>query len=283
MIVVHTIKEARNQVKIWQKEGLSVGFVPTMGFLHEGHGSLMEHARIDNDKVVVSIFVNPTQFGVGEDLDSYPRDLDGDSQLCICKGVDMIFAPTAEEMYPQPSAISVTMSGLTEELCGKSRPTHFSGVCLVVSKLFHIITADRAYFGQKDGQQLAIIRRMVEDLSMDVKIIGCPIVREESGLALSSRNSYLTSEEKEAGLILSKTLNKVESLLRNGEKDAEILRNIIKIEIQSEPLARLDYGEVVDLNTLKPVDKIEGSVMVALAVYFGKTRLIDNIIYHLEG
>lgn len=283
MNVVNTIADARKQVKEWQKEGLSVGFVPTMGFLHEGHGSLMEHARIDNDKVVVSIFVNPTQFGAGEDLDSYPRDLEGDSQLCICKGVDLIFAPTAEEMYPKSAVTSVSMTGLTEELCGKSRPTHFSGVCLVVSKLFHIIPAERAYFGQKDGQQLAIIRRMVEDLSMDIKIIGCPIVREESGLALSSRNSYLSDEEKKAALILSKTLNKVEEVLKNGEKDSKKIKSLVEKMVEEEPLARLDYGEVVDLADLIPVEKIEASVMVALAVFIGKTRLIDNLIYHLEG
>lgn len=282
MKVYKTIAETRKQVKDWQKEGLSVGFVPTMGFLHQGHGSLMAQARKENDKVVVSIFVNPTQFAVGEDLESYPRDFQGDSALCEKEGVDLIFAPSVEEMYPEPSNTAVTMENLSEELCGKSRPTHFSGVCLVVSKLFHIVPADKSYFGQKDAQQLAIIRKMVVDLNMDMEVIGCPIVRESDGLALSSRNSYLGEEQRKAAVILSKTLQKVKEMIEEGEKNGDTLRQFMASSIAEEPLAQLDYAEIVDSIHLKPVSKLEHRVLIALAVYFGKTRLIDNITVNME-
>lgn len=282
MELLQTIKETREMVKNWQKQGLSVGFVPTMGFLHQGHASLMAQAKKENDKVVVSIFVNPTQFGVGEDLDSYPRDLKGDASLCEEQGVDLIFAPTSEEMYPTPCATSVLMGGLTEELCGKSRPTHFSGVCLVVSKLFHIVPANRGYFGEKDAQQLAIIQRMVEDLNFDVEIVGCPIVREEDGLALSSRNNYLTEHQRHSALILSKTLAKVKVALDRGERDCSVLLQLIKDNVATEPEGVLDYGEVVDARSLQPVTEVTGTVLVALAVFFGKTRLIDNLTYNVE-
>lgn len=281
MKISHSIQEARNIVKSWQKEGLSVGFVPTMGYLHEGHCSLMAEAKKHHDKVVVSIFVNPTQFGVNEDLDSYPRDLEGDQSQCKKEGVDLIFSPSVAEMYPNQRYLSVTMDTLTEELCGKTRPTHFSGVSLVVSKLFHIIPANTAYFGKKDAQQLAIIKRMVEELNFDVEIVGCPIVRDENGLALSSRNAYLTEEEKKAALILSQTLKKVKEFLDSGKKNGEEIRNFIKESISSQPLARLDYGEIVDAVTLQPVEQVTASVLVALAVYFGNTRLIDNMSYEL--
>lgn len=282
MELIQSIEDARNKVKEWKKQGLTVGFVPTMGYLHQGHGSLMEQARKENDKVVVSIFVNPTQFGVGEDLDSYPRDLEGDSKLCLGKGVDVIFAPTAQEMYPLPSATSVTMCGLTEELCGKSRPTHFSGVCLVVSKLFHIVPADSAYFGEKDAQQLAIIRKLVQDLNMDIRIVGCPIVRESDGLAMSSRNSYLTQTERKSALILSQTLDKAKVWLQEGERDASVLVEQVKKSIGSQSDGILDYAELVDAETLHPVSRVEKKVLLALAVKFGKTRLIDNMTYGVE-
>lgn len=278
-----TIVETRYLVKEWKKQGLSVGFVPTMGYLHEGHGSLMAKARAENDRVVVSIFVNPTQFGAGEDLDKYPRNLEGDISLCVDEGVDLIFVPSVEEMYPTRSMMLVTMGGLTDELCGKSRPGHFSGVCLVVSKLFHIVPCDRSYFGEKDAQQLAIIRRMVKELDFDLEVVGCPIVRESDGLAMSSRNSYLSEEERKAGLILSKTLGKVRVALEEGERDGEVLREMMAESVGAEVLGKLDYGEVVDAETLQPVKTVTSSVLVALAVHFGTTRLIDNFTFKLEG
>ena len=219
MKIVGTVKEVREQVKEWKKQGLSVGFVPTMGYLHEGHKSLMDAARKGNDKVVVSIFVNPMQFGPTEDLATYPRDLDHDAALCESAGVDLIFHPEAEEMYEKDFCSFVDMTGLTEGLCGKTRPIHFRGVCTVVNKLFNIVTPDHAYFGQKDGQQLAVIKRMVRDLNMDIEIVGCPIVREEDGLAKSSRNTYLSPEERKAALILSKTVALGKELAKT-EKDA---------------------------------------------------------------
>ena len=266
MKIVGTVKEVREQVKEWKKQGLSVGLVPTMGYLHEGHKSLMEAARKDNDKVVVSIFVNPMQFGPTEDLATYPRDLDHDAALCESVGVDLIFHPEAEEMYEKDFCSFVDMTGLTEGLCGKTRPIHFRGVCTVVNKLFNIVTPDHAYFGQKDGQQLAVIKRMVRDLNMDIEIVGCPIVREEDGLAKSSRNTYL-SQTVALGKELAKT-----------EKDANKVVEAMKKNIETEPLAKIDYVEAVDALSMAPVEKLEGTCMLAMAVYIGKTRLIDNTL-----
>lgn len=277
MKIVGTVKEVREQVKEWKKQGLSVGFVPTMGYLHEGHKSLMDAARKDNDKVVVSIFVNPMQFGPTEDLATYPRDLDHDAALCESAGVDLIFHPEAEEMYEKDFCSFVDMTGLTEGLCGKTRPIHFRGVCTVVNKLFNIVTPDHAYFGQKDGQQLAVIKRMVRDLNMDIEIVGCPIVREEDGLAKSSRNTYLSSEERKAALILSKTVALGKELAKT-EKDANKVVEAMKKNIETEPLAKIDYVEAVDALSMAPVEKLEGTCMLAMAVYIGKTRLIDNTL-----
>lgn len=277
MKIVGTVKEVREQVKEWKKQGLSVGFVPTMGYLHEGHKSLMDAARKGNDKVVVSIFVNPMQFGPTEDLATYPRDLDHDAALCESAGVDLIFHPEAEEMYEKDFCSFVDMTGLTEGLCGKTRPIHFRGVCTVVNKLFNIVTPDHAYFGQKDGQQLAVIKRMVRDLNMDIEIVGCPIVREEDGLAKSSRNTYLSSEERKAALILSKTVALGKELAKT-EKDANKVVEAMKKNIETEPLAKIDYVEVVDALSMAPVEKLEGTCMLAMAVYIGKTRLIDNTL-----
>lgn len=277
MKIVETVKEVREQVKEWKKQGLSVGFVPTMGYLHEGHKSLMDAARKGNDKVVVSIFVNPMQFGPTEDLATYPRDLDHDAALCESAGVDLIFHPEAEEMYEKDFCSFVDMTGLTEGLCGKTRPIHFRGVCTVVNKLFNIVTPDHAYFGQKDGQQLAVIKRMVRDLNMDIEIVGCPIVREEDGLAKSSRNTYLSSEEKKAALILSKTVALGKELAKT-EKDANKVVEAMKKNIETEPLAKIDYVEAVDALSMAPVEKLEGTCMLAMAVYIGKTRLIDNTL-----
>lgn len=277
MKIVGTVKEVREQVKEWKKQGLSVGFVPTMGYLHEGHKSLMDAARKGNDKVVVSIFVNPMQFGPTEDLATYPRDLDHDAALCESAGVDLIFHPEAEEMYEKDFCSFVDMTGLTEGLCGKTRPIHFRGVCTVVNKLFNIVTPDHAYFGQKDGQQLAVIKRMVRDLNMDIEIVGCPIVREEDGLAKSSRNTYLSPEERKAALILSKTVALGKELAKT-EKDANKVVEAMKKNIEIEPLAKIDYVEAVDALSMAPVEKLEGACMLAMAVYIGKTRLIDNTL-----
>ena len=277
MKIVGTVKEVREQVKEWKKQGLSVGFVPTMGYLHEGHKSLMDAARKGNDKVVVSIFVNPMQFGPTEDLATYPRDLDHDAALCESAGVDLIFHPEAEEMYEKDFCSFVDMTGLTEGLCGKTRPIHFRGVCTVVNKLFNIVTPDHAYFGQKDGQQLAVIKRMVRDLNMDIEIVGCPIVREEDGLAKSSRNTYLSHEERKAALILSKTVALGKELAK-PEKDANKVVEAMKKNIETEPLAKIDYVEAVDALSMAPVEKLEGTCMLAMAVYIGKTRLIDNTL-----
>lgn len=272
------IDEVRAQVKEWKKQGMSVALVPTMGYLHEGHKSLMERARKENDKVVVSIFVNPMQFGPNEDLESYPRDLDRDSKVCEAAGVDLIFHPEVEEMYGPDFHAYVDMHTLPEKLCGASRPVHFRGVQTVVSKLFHIIPADRAYFGQKDAQQLAIIRRMVMDLNFDIEIIGCPIIREEDGLAKSSRNTYLSEEERKQAIILNQSLEAAMDAINAGEKDAAKVKQIIIDKLHTCPLAKIDYVEVVSFDTIQPIEKVEGAVLIAIAVYIGTTRLIDNRI-----
>lgn len=278
MKISGNIKEVRDTVKEWKKQGLQVALVPTMGYLHEGHLSLIKRATEENDKVVVSIFVNPMQFGPAEDLTSYPRDLGRDTALCETAGVAMIFHPEPEEMYADDFCSYVDMSGLTEELCGKSRPVHFRGVQTVVSKLFHIIPAGRAYFGQKDAQQLAIIKRMVRDLNFDIEIIGCPIIREEDGLAKSSRNTYLNADERKAALVLVRSLTKAKELIAAGERDAKTVIAAIQEVISFEPLAKADYIEIVNFDTIKPVDIIQGNILAAIAVYIGKTRLIDNFI-----
>lgn len=278
MKVVGTIKEVRALVKEWKRNGETVGFVPTMGYLHEGHGSLITKARENNDKVVVSIFVNPMQFGPSEDLDSYPRDLEKDSKFCESLGADLIFHPEPEEMYHEDFSSYVDMSVLTEELCGLSRPVHFRGVCTVVNKLFNIVQPDNAYFGEKDAQQLAIIKHMVQDLNMDVNVVGCPIVREEDGLAKSSRNTYLSSEERQAALILSKTIELGKKLVAEGETDADVLVAKMKENIETEPMAKIDYVKAVNGLTMQQQKEIKAPMLVAMAVYIGKTRLIDNFI-----
>ncbi|MDU4890822.1 MAG: pantoate--beta-alanine ligase [Clostridium sp.] len=281
MNIYNKVSQVRNQVKEWKRAGLSVGFVPTMGYLHEGHESLIRKAASENDKVVVSIFVNPTQFGPNEDLEKYPRDLKKDSLICAGAGADLIFHPEVEEMYVKDACTSVNMNGLTDGLCGKSRPTHFSGVCTVVTKLFNIVPADKAYFGEKDAQQLAIIKKMVEDLNIDIQIIGCPIIREEDGLAKSSRNIYLSPVEREAALVLNKSLKVARKAIEAGVKNTSDLKGLIVDVIEKEPLAKIDYVEIVDSRSLKEVDFIEENVLVALAVYIGKTRLIDNFTYFI--
>ena len=280
MKIVKTVEEVRQEVKAWRKEGLTVGLVPTMGFLHEGHKSLIDRAVAENDRVVVSDFVNPTQFGAGEDLESYPRDLSRDAELCREAGASLLFNPEPEEMYAQDACTMVDMSGdLTTELCGRTRPIHFRGVCTVVSKLFNIVAPDRAYFGQKDAQQLAVIRRMVRDLNFDIEIVGCPIIREEDGLAKNSRNTYLNSEERKAALVLSRAVAKGRAMAEAGEKDADKIVAEMTDCINQEPLARIDYVKAVNAETIVPVSVMEPPVLMAMAVYVGKTRLIDNFIY----
>lgn len=278
MKVVNTINEVREAVKAWHKQGLTVGLVPTMGYLHEGHASLIARASKENDRVVVSDFVNPIQFAPNEDLASYPRDIDRDAKVCEENGADIIFHPTPEEMYHKDFSTFVDITGPSEELCGKSRPIHFRGVCTVVSKLFLIASPDRAYFGQKDAQQLAVIKRMVRDLNFDIEIVGCPIIREADGLAKSSRNTYLSPEERKAAVILHKALEKGKELVLNGEKSAKAVIDTVTQIINSEPLAKIDYVQVVDFPNIKVVEDINGDILTAVAVYIGKTRLIDNFI-----
>ncbi len=278
MEITGSIREVRAQVKEWRRQGLTVGLVPTMGYLHEGHKSLIDRAVAENDRVVVSDFVNPIQFGVNEDLATYPRDIEADKRLCGEAGAHLFFHPEAEEMYAPDFSTYVEMQKVSEGLCGRTRPTHFRGVCTVVCKLFHIVMPDRAYFGQKDAQQLAVIRRMVRDLDMDIQIVGCPIIREADGLAKSSRNTYLNKEEREAALVLSRAVFHGESMMKNGERDAEAVLAAMQELIESEPLARIDYVEMVDSDSIQPLTRAEGSVLVAMAVYIGNTRLIDNFM-----
>ena len=279
MQVTKTVAETRALVKNWRKEGKTVGLVPTMGYLHEGHASLIRRCREENDIVVVSVFVNPTQFGPNEDLEAYPRDFQRDSALCASLGADLIFHLEPEDMYQNPCAY-VSIETLSDNLCGKSRPIHFRGVCTVVSKLFNIVSPDRAYFGQKDAQQLAIIKKMVKDLDFDIEIVGCPIIREEDGLAKSSRNTYLSPDERKAALFLSRAVRKGQEIISAGMESDSVLSEMRKV-IQAEPLARIDYVSMVDALTMQDVEKVDRDVLVAMAVYIGKTRLIDNFSFEV--
>ena len=278
MILARTVKEVKDQVREWKKQGFSVGLVPTMGYLHEGHQSLVKRAVAENDKVVVSVFVNPIQFAPNEDLETYPRDLEADCALCERTGAAMVFHPEPSEMYGDDFTTFVDMTGVTKELCGKSRPTHFRGVCTVVNKLFNIVTPDKAYFGQKDAQQLAVIRRMVRNLNMNLEVVGCPIIREADGLAKSSRNTYLSAEERKAALVLSKAIFLGEKMIKDGERDGDKVLSAMTELIESEPLAKIDYVEMVKWDSIEIHHQIDGPVLTAIAVYIGKTRLIDNFI-----
>ncbi|MDE7360550.1 MAG: pantoate--beta-alanine ligase [Oscillospiraceae bacterium] len=279
MIIAKTVREVREQVAEWRREGLSVGLVPTMGYLHEGHASLVDRARAMCDRVVASDFVNPTQFAPNEDLEAYPRDFEHDCNLLEEHGCDMVFYPSVEEMYVPNAATYVEIQDeMPKQLCGKTRPIHFRGVCTVVSKLFNIVQPDRAFFGQKDAQQLAVIRRMVRELSYGIEIVGCPIVRESDGLAKSSRNTYLSPEERTAALVLSKAVFRGEELVGSGVVDAKRVVDEMTALISAEPLARIDYVSAVDGVTMQPVEVITDGTLVAMAVYIGKTRLIDNFI-----
>ena len=281
MKVVKTIKEVREIVAAWRKEGLTVGLVPTMGYLHEGHQSIIRKSAEQNDRTVVSVFVNPIQFGPTEDLECYPRDLERDKKAVEEAEGDLIFNPEPSEMYPGHFTSFIDTTETTELLCGAVRPIHFRGVCTVVGKLFNIVMPNRAYFGQKDAQQLATIKRFVRDLNFNIEIVPCPIVREEDGLAKSSRNTYLSDEERKAALILSKSLAKGREAIENGEREAKKVIEIITKSLQSEPLARIDYVEAVDFENVQRIEMLKGEVLVAIAVYIGKTRLIDNFIVKL--
>lgn len=281
MIIANTVAEVTKQVSQWRKEGLSVGLVPTMGYLHEGHASLVDKAVENCDRVVASVFVNPTQFGPGEDLETYPRDFDHDCALLEEHGCHMVFHPEVDQMYADGAATQTfveILDDMPKQLCGKTRPIHFRGVCTVVAKLFNIVMPDKAFFGQKDAQQLAIIKRMVRDMSYQIEIVGCPIIREEDGLAKSSRNTYLNEEERKAALILSKSIFLGEKMVQDGQRDADVIVNAMIENIKTEPLARIDYVSAVDGVTMMPVSRIDGCVLIAMAVYIGKTRLIDNFI-----
>lgn len=277
MQIVHTITDVRTVIKSQRSKGKSIGFVPTMGYLHDGHLSLMREAKKKTDFVVVSIFVNPTQFGPNEDLASYPRDLERDASLCRSAEVDLIFAPSVEEMYPEGYSTFVECEGeITKRLCGATRPTHFKGVTSVVSKLFNIVMPDKAFFGQKDAQQVAVIEKMVRDLNYDLEIVPCPIVREADGLAMSSRNTYLSESERKEALVLSQALMLARTQINAGERSAEVLIRKMKDKIEESPSATIDYISIVDAGTLDPLETLNDDFLVALAVKIGKTRLIDN-------
>jgi pantoate--beta-alanine ligase len=283
MFTVETKAELRALCDEARARGRRVGLVPTMGYLHEGHASLMRAARRDNELVVVTIFVNPLQFGPTEDLDRYPRDLDGDLTRCEREGVDVVFVPPVAEMYPEPPLTTVHVAGLTAELCGVARPTHFDGVTTVVAKLFSIVGPCRAYFGRKDAQQLAVVTRMAADLDLPVEVVGCPLVREPDGLAMSSRNAYLSGEQREAARVLSRALQRAADLVAHGERDVATVVDDVRRTVAERPRVSLEYVEGRDTEALTPLATFDGDVLLALAARVGKTRLIDNIRLTVDG
>ncbi|MFS8480714.1 MAG: pantoate--beta-alanine ligase [Acidimicrobiia bacterium] len=276
-LTVTTIGELRDRLAEHRAAGRTVGFVPTMGYLHEGHASLMRAAREHDDVVVVSVFVNPLQFGEGEDLDTYPRDLERDARVAAAEGVDLLFVPPVEEMYPEPVLTTVSVAKVSEPMEGAARPGHFDGVATVVAKLFNIVGPCRAYFGAKDFQQLAVVRRMVRDLSFPVEVVGCPTVRELDGLAMSSRNAYLTPEQREAAPVIYRALRAGAAAIAAGERDPQAVRELVAGIIEAEPLAELDYVEVVDADSLATPETLQGNLRLLAAVRFGRARLIDNV------
>ena len=276
MNVVVRITDLREKLDTARAKGQRVGFVPTMGFLHEGHASLMRRARAENDVVLVSIFVNPLQFGPSEDFEAYPRDLERDLALCAAEGVDLVFHPPVEEMYPEPATLTVTVGAIGTVLEGKTRPGHFDGVATVVSKLFNIAGPCRAYFGEKDAQQLVVIRRLAHQLDFPVEVVGCPTVREADGLAMSSRNTYLKGDERRAAAVLKRALDEGTRLREAGGSPAEVEKAMAEVTA-AEPLARLDYAACVNPDTLAEAAKPDAGALLALAVYVGKARLIDNV------
>ena len=280
MQIAYTVAEAKQITRAWKKNGETIGLVPTMGYLHEGHASLIERACKENDRVIVSVFLNPTQFAPNEDLESYPRNFDRDCALCEKIGADLVFHPEPSEMYHDPHAF-VNIDLLSATMDGAARPIHFRGVCTVVSKLFNIMQPDKAYFGQKDAQQLAIVKKLVQDLNFDVEITGCPIVREEDGLAKSSRNTYLSAKERADAPVLYRAIEKGQEMIKPGMKTAE-LEAAMKAVLAEEPLADTEYVTAVDALTMQPLETIDRDALVAMAVHIGKTRLIDNFSYTLN-
>lgn len=282
MIIANTISQVRDQIRQWRREGLTVGLVPTMGYLHEGHGSLVGKAAEDCDRVVASVFVNPTQFAPGEDLASYPRDFERDCEILEKQGCSMVFHPSVDEMYPDGNGKTDTyieiLNDMPKQLCGRTRPNHFRGVCTVVGKLFNIVLPDKAYFGEKDAQQLAIIRRMVRDLSYGIEIVGCPIVREPDGLAKSSRNIHLKPDERKAAVALYRSLKIAEEMASDGEKSSKTVTDAVRAEIEKEPLAEVEYVSAVDSLSMEPVETVGKGTLIAIAVRIGQTRLIDNCV-----
>jgi len=283
VFICRTINEMRDYVRQAREQSRTIGFVPTMGFFHEGHLALMREAKKICSVVVVSIFVNPTQFGPKEDFNEYPRDFERDIEMARETGVDAIFAPSVQEIYPPGFSTSVEITGVTQCLCGLSRPGHFQGVATVVAKLFNIVLPDKAFFGQKDAQQVLVIKRMVKDLDMPLEIVTVPTMREQDGLAMSSRNVYLQPKERQAALVISKALKAAEQAVAGGEKNVSVLEGIVRRQIAAEPLARLDYAEIRSLPVLGEVDYLEGPALLAIALYVGKTRLIDNIVLSPGG
>ncbi|MDW8329364.1 MAG: pantoate--beta-alanine ligase [Candidatus Bipolaricaulota bacterium] len=283
MLITRTISETRAAIAQARAQGKRIGFVPTMGYLHEGHLKLIDIAKEHSDFVVVSIFVNPTQFGPKEDFAAYPRDFERDRRLCEGRGADLIFAPEVSEMYPERSLITFQIERLADHLCGARRPGHFNGVVLVVSKLFNIVQPDVAVFGQKDAQQLIIIKRLVQDLNFPVKIISAPTVREHDGLAMSSRNVYLSPEQRAQSTVLYQSLQRARGLIESGERDAKKIISEIQKLIATASEAKIDYIEIVNVRDLQPVERLDGQILIALAVYFGKARLIDNIVLEISG
>ena len=277
MNVVTTVADLRAALDAARRAGGRVGLVPTMGYLHDGHVSLMDAAVADNDLTVTTIFVNPLQFAPTEDLAAYPRDLAGDTARCEAAGVGVLFTPSVEEMYPVPIQTTVSVSGITATMEGASRPTHFAGVATVVAKLFALAGPCRAYFGEKDFQQLAVVRTMARDLSFPVEVVGCPTVREPDGLAMSSRNAYLTPEERAAAPVLHRALRAGAGAVRAGERDPAVVRDLVARMVEAEPLAELDYAAVVDATTLEVVDPLAGEVRLLTAARFGRARLLDNV------
>ncbi len=278
MQLINSIRDMQSLTESLRKQGRTIGFVPTMGFLHEGHLSLMRRARLECDTVVVSIFVNPTQFGPGEDFDRYPRDEEGDRRKCQSAGVDILFIPAVPEMYPDKPTVFVTVQGISDILEGAIRPGHFRGVATVVAKLFHIVKPHAAYFGQKDYQQCAVIRRMTEELNLDVNIVALPTVREQDGLAMSSRNSYLNADERRAAAAIHRALTAAEHLALAGVKECEKLRNKMRAVFADEKTITIDYIEIADSESLETLETVRKKAVILVAVRLGKTRLIDNLV-----
>jgi pantoate--beta-alanine ligase len=282
MIVVERIAELRDRCDAARRAGRTVGLVPTMGFFHEGHLSLMRAARADHDLVVTTIFVNPLQFGENEDLAGYPRDLVADTAAAEAEGVDVLFVPSVPEMYPEPTVTTVHVAGLTEGLCGAARPTHFDGVTTVVAKLFSIVGRCTAYFGRKDFQQLAVVRRMAVDLDLPVEVVGCPLVREPDGLAMSSRNAYLSADERRRATGIFASLRAAAAAVEDGERDPERVRAAVHAEAERHGL-ELEYAEVRRAADLAPLATVDGEVVVAVAAVVGNARLIDNATMQIAG